>query len=182
MAALGTGYLSRSTSSSFLMAQLLSRHLWNAALLVGSASVALAAERLVAAPARLTASGASENGGLPDIGNFVARTWGDPVPSGLHAYLPVDPFDSRPTSVEQSGVASQADVPTVPSSIATGPRLTAILVAAERRVAVIDDATVSVGDVLPDGARVSAIQPDRVWVVEKDGRWRMLTLTNRGTR
>jgi hypothetical protein len=45
---------------------------------------------------------------------------------------------------------------------------------------VIDESTVTVGDVLRDGARVSAIQPDRVWVVDKDGRWQMLTLTARG--
>lgn len=44
----------------------------------------------------------------------------------------------------------------------------------------IDEATVKVGDVLRDGARVAAIQTDRVWVVEKDGRWQMLTLTIRG--
>ena len=58
--------------------------------------------------------------------------------------------------------------------------MTAILIADERRVAVIDEATFKVGDVLRDGARVSAIQADRVWVVEKDGRWQMLTLTARG--
>ena len=143
----------------------------------------MAAERLVAAPARVTALATSPNGGLPDIGNFVARTWGDSVAPGFHTSVTVDPFESRPPSFEQLGVASATDVPTVlPSTAPGGLRLTAILVAAERRVAVIDDATVSVGDVLPDGARVSAIQPDRVWVVERDGRWRMLTLTNRGTR
>jgi hypothetical protein len=57
--------------------------------------------------------------------------------------------------------------------------LTAILIADDRRVAVIDDATVSVGDVLSDGSRVSSIQPNRVFVVEKNGRWRTLTLANR---
>ena len=58
--------------------------------------------------------------------------------------------------------------------------LTAILVSDDRRVAVIDDAAVSVGDVLPDGARVSAIQPSKVFVVDNKGRFHTLTLTNRG--
>lgn len=58
--------------------------------------------------------------------------------------------------------------------------LTAILVSDDRRVAVIDDAAVSVGDVLPDGARVSAIQPSKVFVVDSKGRFHTLTLTNRG--
>lgn len=162
------------------MAQYLSRHLWNAAIFVASASVALAAERLAASPARPRAG--SDTVALPDLGSFVGRGGTDYVMPGFQASVSVDPFDSRPQAALQSGVASTGGSSTVPSSLAAGRRLTAILVADERRVAVIDDATVSVGDVLPDGARVSAIQPDRVWVVEKDGRWQMLSLTNRGTR
>jgi hypothetical protein len=50
----------------------------------------------------------------------------------------------------------------------------------DRQVAVIDDEAVRVGDVLPDGARVSAIQPNKVFVVDSKGRWQTLTLTNRG--
>jgi hypothetical protein len=125
---------------------------------------------------------------LPDIGGFVGRGASDSVLFGFHASVTVDPFDSRPLGegggggVDQTAVAPTASGPTVPSSSGDGRHLTAILVADERRVAVIDDAAVSVGDVLKDGARVSAIQPDRVWVVEKDGRWLMLTLTNRGIR
>lgn len=164
------------------MAQHLSRHLWNAAILGASALVALAANRVAAAPARTGAPTTAEVAGLADIGNFVGRGMSDSVGRGGYQSVTVDPFENRPSSVAQSGVASPAAAPTVPSSSAGGSRLTAILVADDRRVAVIDDATVSVGDVLPDGARVSAIQPDRVWVVDKNGRWRMLTLTNRGTR
>lgn len=91
-----------------------------------------------------------------------------------------DPFETRQVAIAQPDVAPQSGAPTVPSSSANGRRLTAILVADERRVAVVDDAAVSVGSVLRDGARVAAIQPDRVFVVEKNGRWRTLTLTNRG--
>lgn len=145
--------------------------------------MALAAERVAAAPSRAVSAGAAGSAlvQVPDIGRFVGRTVGDSIPLGIHPSVSVDPFDARPTVVEQSGVASPAVVPTVSSRPAPGSRLTAILVADDRRVAVIDDATVTVGEVLTDGARVSAIQPDRVWIVDANGRWRMLTL-NRGTR
>jgi hypothetical protein len=55
--------------------------------------------------------------------------------------------------------------------------LTAILIADDRPVAVLDEMVVSVGDRLPDGARVDAIRSDGVWVVERSGRRRLLTLT-----
>ena len=143
------------------------------------------AERVAAVRTRPGAALDSGIGALADIGDFVSRTVGDSVASGFHASLSVDPFDNRPAYVEQSAqpaVASPPEAPTVPLSTADGNRLTAILVATDHRVAVIDDAAVNVGDVLRDGARVSSIQADRVWLVERTGRWRMLTLTNRGTR
>jgi hypothetical protein len=164
------------------MAQHLSRHLWNAAIFGASALVALAANRVAAAPARPAIPAVADVAGLGDVGQFVGREAPDSVAQGYFESLTVDPFAYRPTSVEQSGVAPSALIPTVPSSPAERNRLTAILVADDRRVAVVDDAMVSVGDVLPDGARVSAIQPDRVWVVDRIGRWRMLTLTNRGAK
>jgi len=71
-------------------------------------------------------------------------------------------------------VASPRGTPTVSSGRTR--QLTAILVADNRPVAVIDDEVVSVGDVLRDGARVSRIQADRVFLVEKNGKWRTLTL------
>ena len=180
MAALGTGSRSRCTSFSFQMAHPLSGHLWNAAFLVVSASVALAAERIAAPPARTAASVAGD-ADVADITSFVVPATTDSILPRFHMTVTVDPFDSRWFAGERSAVASAYAVPTVPTASAA-PRLTAILIADERRVAVVDDAMVSVGDVLRDGARVSAIQPDRVFVVEKSGRWRTLTLTNRGTR
>jgi hypothetical protein len=92
-----------------------------------------------------------------------------------------DPFGRSGAVAPEPSVASGASTPTLSSS-AGNHALTAILISDERRVAVIDEATVRVGDVLRDGARVSAIQADRVWVVEKNGQWRMLTLSNRSTR
>jgi len=154
-------------------------HLWNAALLLAAAAIALAADRLSAAsePGPVGAPSAS-----PEVAPFVAPLTGDSALPNFRQIVAVDPFDRR--AGRESAVASGASTPTVPSAPTTRPhrgrQLTAILIADERRVAVIDEATFKVGDVLRDGARVSAIQADRVWVVEKDGRWQMLTLTSRG--
>ena len=144
-----------------------------------SASVALAAERIAAPPARTAAVAGDAD--VADIASFVVPATTDSIPARFHMTVTVDPFDSRWSGGERSAVASAYAVPTVPAA-STTPLLTAILIADERRVAVVDDAMVTVGDVLRDGARVSAIQPDRVFVVERNGRWRTLTLTNRGTR
>jgi len=147
-----------------------------------SASVALAAERLTSVPRRAPSAGVAGSASFGDISSFVSRVGHDSMMPKFQIPVRVDPFNRFRGSSDQSAVASEAGVPTLPSSSAAagGRRLTAILVADERRVAVIDDMAVGVGDVLRDGARVSAIQPDRVFVVEKNGRWRTLTLTNRG--
>ena len=55
------------------MALYLSRHLWNAAVLVGSAIIALAAERLSAPLVRHGVAAASELAAFPEIERFVAR-------------------------------------------------------------------------------------------------------------
>jgi hypothetical protein len=152
------------------------------AILAVSASVALAAERLTSVQQRPVSAGVAGGASLSDIAGFVSRVGYDSALPEFRIPVRVDPFNRFRGPADQFAVASEAGVPTLPSSSAAagGRRLTAILVADERRVAVIDDETVSVGDVLRDGARVSAIQPDRVFVVEKNGRWRTLTLTNRG--
>lgn len=154
-----------------------------------SASVALAAERLASATPRAATASGVNRGALSDVSSFVGRVGHDsPLPK-FRMPVRVDPFDRYRESFDrdressdQVAVASPTGTPTVPSSSAAagGRRLTAILVADQRRVAVIDDTAVSVGDLLRDGARVSAIQLDRVFVVETNGRWRTLTLTNRG--
>jgi hypothetical protein len=161
------------------MAQHLSQHLWSVAILVGSASLALVAER-IAIPGKTATQGGLDVGGLAGIEQYVSRVPSDSVPLTSYASISLDPFDSHAAFIPRLSVASRRPTPTVPSSRAD--RLSAILVADNRRIAVIDDATVTVGDVLGDGTRVSSIQPDRVWLVERTGRWRMLTLGNRGTR
>jgi hypothetical protein len=165
------------------MAHQLSGHLWNAALLVVSASVALAADRIGGgtASSRVVATGSLDAAALGDVGDFMMPIGADVVLPRYRMNVRIDPF-GRLTAVEQADVASQGSARTVASSPAQGRGLTAILIADQRRVAVIDDAAVGVGDVLRDGARVAAIQPDRVFVVGKNGRWRTLTLTNGGNR
>lgn len=162
------------------MAHQTSGHLWNAVILVVSALVALAAERIATSSRRATTPGALDVAAIGDISNYITPMRADSAVPRFRRNVRTDPFESRQVAPEPSDVASQAGVPTVRSSAANGRRLTAILVADERRVAVVDDAAVSVGSVLRDGARVAAIQPDRVFVVEKNGRWRTLTLTDRG--
>jgi hypothetical protein len=155
----------------------LSGHLWNAALLLVSATVALAADRTAASESRTT-SAVLDGGGSADIAEFMVPLRPDAVVPPFRMNVPVDPFGRQPAA-EEFAVAPGTGTPTVSASSA-GRRLTAILIADERRVAVIDDAAVGVGDVLRDGARVASIQTDRVFVVDKSGRWRTLTLTNRG--
>ena len=150
-------------------------HLWNAALLLVAAAIALAADRLPAASAAAP-SGSRADGEIAS--HVAAREPDSPLPS-FRATIAYDPFSPGRGAAGEKGVAPIAGSPTVPAS-SHGRRLTAILVADDRRVAVIDDATVRVGDVLRDGAKVSAIQADQVWVVEKNGRTQMLTLTTRG--
>lgn len=155
-------------------------HLWNAALLLASAAIALAASRLSAASERRPAGGISAS---PEISPFIAPAGAAPAVPTFSQTVAVDPFDPDAGKPAQAGVASGEPTPTVRSAsgtLSSERRLTAILIADERRVAVIDETTVSVGDVLRDGSQVSAIQPDRVWVVEKNGRWQVLTLTTRG--
>ena len=101
----------------------------------------------------------------------------NPGATGFAAQLGRDPLLTN-----EIAVAKPSGTPTV--SQTTGPhgqerRLTAILIADDRPVAVINDKVVEVGASLPDGARVSRIQADRVWLVEPTGAWRVLTLAER---
>ncbi len=59
---------------------------------------------------------------------------------------------------------------------AAGPRVSAILIAGERRLAILDDRVVRPGDVLGDGTRVAAIGPREVTLVAPDGTRRVLRI------
>jgi len=99
------------------------------------------------------------------------------TPTGLRpgARLDRDPLESA-LEIVQSGVASDSPAPTV-NVARPGQQLTAILIADDTPVAVIDGEVVNLGDVLPNGARVAAIRQDRVTLIEKGGRTRVLTLS-----
>jgi len=89
----------------------------------------------------------------------------------------VDPSGARGLATN-TAVAQPGNAPTVRAANEER-RLTGVLIADERRVARIDDRLVRVGDVLRDGSRVTAIQPTGVWIIDKNGTWRLLTLSRR---
>jgi len=138
-----------------------------------AAIAALAAESV----SRVALAGGSVAGGVPsDLDGLLAPgRVAAASPSGA-VHVTADPLSNRQPVVAPGTVAPRAGGPTVISSARRGRRLTAILIADGRSVAVIDDAVVSVGDRLPDGARVEEIRSDHVSVVEKDGQRRVLTL------
>lgn len=140
-----------------------------------AAALALAADRISAGPAG--PGGARGADAIGDIGGFVSAGRGGPdaVLPRYDAQLRVDPFDGARLPGWIS-VASPQGTPTV-SRNGSARQLTAILIADDKPVAVVDGDVVGVGDVLRDGARISGIQADRVFVVEKNGTWRTLTLS-----
>ena len=135
----------------------------------------MAADRF-AGPGGRTAS-AARRGGAEDIGRFVTPFAAEADTAALAVAVGIDPFEPGTAPVPvfdaESPSVSQPAEP-------VKQRLTAILVADNRRMAVIDDATVGVGDVLRDGSRVSSIQTNRVWLVERSGQFRMLSLNPQG--
>jgi hypothetical protein len=162
------------------MAHQPSGHLWNAAILALSVAIAVAAERLAREP-RGPNAGAAGAAGLTgtDISGFVAPLGFDSMVPPFRMPVRIDPLESGTRSSEFAVAYATGPRTVGTSSANAGHVLTAILVSDDRRVAVIDEAAVSVGDVLSDGARVSAIQPSKVFVVDTKGRFHTLTLTNR---
>lgn len=138
-------------------------------MLLTAAAVALTAERISAAPAGPAARRIPSVG---DISAFVVGSAGDTVRPATVMVSGSEPFGNF--DYPAISVASPRGTPTV--STGRTRQLTAILVADNRPVAVIDDEVVSVGDILRDGARVARIQSERVFLVEKNGKWRTLTL------
>jgi len=86
-----------------------------------------------------------------------------------------DPFDDPAAGVvvEPAGHAA--------ASAGGGWRVSAILDAGGRRVAIVNDVVVGVGDLLPGGARVDSIGRDRVSIVERGGARRTLRMEFGGT-
>ena len=135
----------------------------------------LAAESI----SRVAPGAGSAASGVPaDLDGLLTPSHSERSRSATAVRLKTDPLGGQSAPIAVGTVASQGGVPTVSSSVRRGRRLTAILIADGRSVAVIDDAVVLVGDRLPDGARVVEIRSDRVSVVEKGGQKRELTLTS----
>jgi hypothetical protein len=132
-----------------------------------AATVALAVDRYSAG---LAPSGRNV-AALGDVAEFLGTSHAATV-SRREVTLRVDPFAGEGAN----SVASPRNASTVSGGAGSTRQLTAILVASDRPVAVIDDEVVGVGDLLRDGARVSRIQSDRVFLIEKTGKWRTLTL------
>jgi hypothetical protein len=153
----------------------LSGHLWSATILAAAATLALAADRL-AADRRPGARPASGGADVQEIGSFATPLGVEPVLPRFVENLHYDPLEDRAVRpATGSPIASPRGNPTVSGS-AGARRLTAILVADDKPVAVVDDQVVAVGASLKDGARISAIRDNKVFLVEKDGKWRVLTL------
>jgi hypothetical protein len=153
-----------------------SGHLLNASALALAALAALAADRLSAGPAG-PATGARGGADLGDVSAYVAATvQSAPLPRN-DVRVAVEPFEGTPAALQQgNSVASPRNSSTVSAGAPGGRRLTAILIADNKPIAVVSDEVVGVGDFLKDGARVSRIQSDRVFLIEKNGKWRTLTL------
>ncbi len=141
------------------------------ALLLAGTVVALAAERL-SSGARAPLSGGASVAALGDIGGFMAPLQTGSDASVSAAPLHTDPFDAGARS--GFAVAQGTRTPTV--NARAGRQLTAILIADDRPVAVIDGALVNVGDVLPDGGRVASNRDGRVAISERNGQMRVLTI------
>lgn len=143
-------------------------------MLAVAAVVALAAESI----ARATPAGSAVVRSAPvDLDSVLSPVR---IPLGKATgdnRLQADPLANRPTPPQAGTVAPRGGVSTVSTAARRGRGLSAILIADQRSVAVIDDVIVGVGDRLPNGARVDAIQRDRVVVVERSGQRRVLTLT-----
>jgi hypothetical protein len=151
----------------------ISGHLWSVALLVAGTVVALAAERL-SSGARAPIAGGASLAALGDIGGFMTPLQSGSDLSVSSALLHSDPFDAGARAAFP--VAQGPRTPTVRAR--AGRQLTAILVADDRPVAVIDGALVNVGDVLPDGGRVASIRGDRVAISERNGQMHVLTIAS----
>ena len=147
----------------------ISGHLWSVALLLAGTAVALAAERL-SARARAPMAASASLAALGDIAGFVTPVDEGVQVQGAASQLRVDPFGGSVSQRIPCAPGSRA--PTV--NARGGRQLTAILIADDRPVAVIDGALVNVGDVLPDGGRVASIRADRVAISEKNGQMRVI--------
>lgn len=103
------------------------------------------------------------------------------TPSGYATGGTTDPFGrSMPRADEAAPSATAASSPVSERPRARSWTLTAILITETRRAAVINEQLVGVGDALPGGGRVIAVERDHVVIATADGARRQLTLSDGG--
>ena len=100
---------------------------------------------------------------LDSLSQYLVRGEAAPSPDDYVAFLPA----RRPAS----GGRPRSTAP------AFSARVSAILIAGDRRLAIIDDRNVRPGDRLAGGALVLSIGPDHVVVRDRDGSRRTLRLS-----
>lgn len=112
----------------------------------------------------------------PDAMAVLSRYVG-PVAGRAVSYETLDARgDGRDPFTERLYIAEPAPAPARAPAVESGWVASAILITNDRRSAVVNDEIVSVGDVVPGGARVVAIERDRVVIVTPAGVRRTLTV------
>lgn len=101
------------------------------------------------------------------------------VPESVN--IPGDPFRARaaPTwSADVREPGRSRDPGGAESAGTQAPRwnLSAIMIAGDRRIAILNDRMVRPGDSLEDGVRVQSVEPDHIIIVRADGQRRRLDL------
>lgn len=142
-------------------------------LLVVAALLALAVE-LLSSPAGRTSARPID--AMGDVAEFLREAGSVTPASRQDVTLRLDPFGAARPEPRLNSVAPRRNASTVSAGATPARQLTAILVANDRPIAVVDNEVVGVGDALRDGARISRIQSDRVFLIDKDGKWHTLTL------
>jgi len=140
---------------------------------VGLVVVAFIAWRsLRASAATATASSIPPTASLDGLTPYLAPmkdTIGGPIAQGHAIIIARDPFGIpiAPRLVQSSTSRSTVSQPTKAES----PRwiVTAVLITRSRPAAVINDALVYIGDKLPDGVRLTAVQSNRVTLTDAQG-------------
>jgi hypothetical protein len=106
------------------------------------------------------------------------------TPATFFAGVAADPFRAASAPVatyaREVPVASTQPATSAPDAPRRTWALTAILITDARRVAVINEQLVGVGDTLPGGGRVTAVERDHVVVTTADGTRRQLNLPDAG--
>jgi hypothetical protein len=132
------------------------------------AGLVIASRSLVPAPPRRTGIPAASE--LVELERYLTPVTGDPrasVGAPPRVTIDGDPF---------LGPAPAPRWDRTPSAEPAQWRVTAIMIAGDRRIAVVNDRLVRPGDRLEDGARVESVERDHVVLITPGGERRRLEL------